>query len=676
MENAISRRTFLAGAAAVGAMGVLGGCSTSPSSSAAGGAAAGTYNPGTYSCEAMGLGRVNVEVTFDAESITDIAIDTINETHWGMDAAPILKETILNEQNTAVDAVSGATLTSNAVKKAVSNCIDQAMGAQEQLAADDLVSPIEAAETPDQWDYEADVVIVGASTGGLIAAGRLAEAGLDVIVLEKESDVGGCGRISSCIQVYGGVAGAFDEDPNVGFFGTPYHDMDVVDWFMRRCQWTADANLLLNTAISLRETTQWWMDNYKQLCTPHAGGWWVFGSNPPSTGANRPLIDFERTYAEDFGTQILFETYAENLVMDNGTCIGCVATGPDGKTLYIKGKKAVVLGGEGMQRNHAMIEKYEGLLAATHGAMAKGTGHLVRLGQGAGADMAGMGSFGTNDMHPVVKMADRDENLMPMSTSVNNPFLTLFRLPWLRVDKHCDRLPLVTTEVTLKTQGYLGDNSEPVHYSAAEELSRGGSYIIFDDNWMENYQLFADSDNGGHYNNSITSIGEERDPYFFQPEWQDAADTIEEARQGAIDKGLVKVADTIEELAEMLELDPAELSETVKQWNEAAEKGEDDPVYHTDIKAMRPIVKAPFYGVFSTPCAYGTYAGLKVTPKMEVVNTDGDVIPGLYATFMTAGGLAGQNQVAQCCMGDQFGSMSASGWNVAKAILGEDYVQI
>lgn len=676
MENSISRRSFVAGAAAVGAMGVLGGCSNNAPLSETGAAAAGTYAPGTYSCEAMGLGRVNVEVTFDAERITDIATSTMNETHWGMDAAPILEDVILNEQSPAVDSISGATLTSNAIRKAVNNCIDQATGVCEQLAVDDLVSPIETVEPPTSWDYEADVVIVGAGGGAVLTAARLAEEGLDVIIVEKENDVGGCGRISSCIQVYGGVAGAFDEDPNVGFFGTPYHDQDVVDWFMRRCEWTADANLLLNTAISLRETTQWWMDNYQQLCTPHNGGWWVYGCNPPATGANRPLIDFERAYAEDFGAQILFETHAENLVMDNGTCVGCVATGPDGKTLYIKGKKAVVLGGEGMQRNHAMIEKYEGLLAVTHGAMAKGTGHLVRMGQGAGADMAGLGSFGTNDMHPVTKMEDRNENLMPMSTSVNNPFLTLFRLPWLRVDKHCDRLALPTTETILKTQGCAGDVSEPVHYSAAEELSRGGSYIIFDDNWMENYQLFADVDTGGHYNNSISSLGQERDPYFYQPEWQDNADTIEEARQNAIDKGLVKVADTIEELAGMLELDPVKLSEAIKQWNEAAEKGEDAEVYHTDPQAMRPIIKAPFYGVFSTPCAYGTYAGLKVTPKMEVVNTDGDVIPGLYATFMTAGGLAGQNQVAQCCMGDQIGSMHASGWNVAKAILGEDYVQI
>lgn len=680
MENAISRRTFLAGAAAVGAMSVLGGCSNSPLPSSAG-SANGTYAAGTYSCESMGIGRVNVEVTFDADTITDIVIDTTTETKWGMNAAPVLRENILAAQSADVDAVSGATLTSNAVRKAVSNCIEQATGAQEQLPVDDLITPIDAIPEPDSWDYEADVVIVGASGGGLLAAGRLAEAGLDVIIVEKENDVGGCGRTTSCIQVYGGVAGTLADDPNVGFFGTPYHDMDVVDWFMRRCQWTADASLLLNTAICLRETSQWWKDNYEYMFYPYTagiGGWWIFGNidTPAGNGSNRRLIDFERGYAEEQGAKIMFQTTAERLVMKDGECLGCSATIADGSTITLKGNKAVVLAGEGMQRNHVMIKEYEGLLAESYGAMAKGTGYLIRMGQGAGADMAGFGSFGSNDIHPVLPHFDRDNNLMPMNTSINNQFLTMFRLPWFRIDKHCERLALPTEMAILKTQGLMGDISEPVHYSAAEELSRGGSYIVFDANWKEHFKACEGLDTGGHYNSYVTIEEVERDPYFFQPEWQDDTHSLEEAQQYCLDMGIVKMADTIEELAEKLELDPAKFIEAIDKWNAAVEKGEDDPVYHYDINFMRPIVEPPFYGAFSTPCAYGTYAGLKVTPKMEVVNTDGDVIPGLYATFMTAGGLAGQDQVAQCCMGDQFGSMHASAWNVSKAILDEDYVQI
>lgn len=76
-----------------------------------------------------------------------------------------------------------------------------------------------------------------------------------------------------------------------------------------------------------------------------------------------------------------------------------------------------------------------------------------------------------------------------------------------------------------------------------------------------------------------------------------------------------------------------------------------------------------------TPGLYATFAGLKVTGKNEVISTEGKVIPGLYAAFHTAGGIAGEHQHL-CPVGDQIGSMCASGYNIAKALLGEEWVMI
>lgn len=92
------------------------------------GCSAGTYTPGTYSAEAVGFGgKLTVEVTFSEDALTDVAVTEHNETPDLADAA--LEETpaaILEAQSWDVDSVSGATLSSEAIKSAVRDCIEQA----------------------------------------------------------------------------------------------------------------------------------------------------------------------------------------------------------------------------------------------------------------------------------------------------------------------------------------------------------------------------------------------------------------------------------------------------------------------------------------------------------------------------------------------------------------------
>lgn len=90
---------------------------------------------------------------------------------------------------------------------------------------------------------------------------------------------------------------------------------------------------------------------------------------------------------------------------------------------------------------------------------------------------------------------------------------------------------------------------------------------------------------------------------------------------------------------------------------------------------MTKAEKGPFYAARITPGLYASFAGLKVSPKNEVVDTEGNVIPGLYAAFHTAGGIAGESQV-MCPMGDQIGSMMASGYDISKALLGESWEMV
>ena len=130
MAKMIRRRDFRKGTAAgmlsIAAAGVLG-----PGAVTAAAEEGGKYTPGTYTGTAQGLeSEVTVTMTFDETSITDVVIDVSGETQGiGADIGDTMKEAILSAQSAQVDAVSGASITSNAVKTAAADCIAQAQGA-------------------------------------------------------------------------------------------------------------------------------------------------------------------------------------------------------------------------------------------------------------------------------------------------------------------------------------------------------------------------------------------------------------------------------------------------------------------------------------------------------------------------------------------------------------------
>ena len=127
----ISRKGFLKVAAAAAMSGVTAGAlaacnSASSSGTAASASGDAVYTPGTYTGTATGIGEVKVTMTFSETAITDVVIDASNETESiGGVAAPTLQDAIMAAQNAEIDNVSGATVTTNAVKKAAASCIEQ-----------------------------------------------------------------------------------------------------------------------------------------------------------------------------------------------------------------------------------------------------------------------------------------------------------------------------------------------------------------------------------------------------------------------------------------------------------------------------------------------------------------------------------------------------------------------
>ena len=262
----ISRKSFLKVAAAAAMSGVTAGAlaacnsagSTSTAASASGDA---IYTPGTYTGTATGIGEVKVTMTFSETAITEVVVDTSNETeNIGGVAAPTLQEALMAAQSAEVDNISGATVTTNAVKEAAASCIQQAMGVKTDApAADDT-----AADTGDDWlgeepDVQAsetqdfDVVIIGAGLSGICAARAAAEEGAKVAIVEKSSSFncrsGEYALLNGTLNKRWGRENIVDEDV-------------VVNRLMRECTYRNKRSILKKWASHAHEVMDWFIEAY------------------------------------------------------------------------------------------------------------------------------------------------------------------------------------------------------------------------------------------------------------------------------------------------------------------------------------------------------------------------------------------------------------------------------
>lgn len=148
-----------------------------------------TYTAGTYEGTAMGMnGPVTLEVTFSNDAITDIKVKSSKETaHVGDPAFPIMFADAIEANGSGIDAVSGATFTSLAVKNALTDAAKKANASKIEEFKKNKV--VHKAQKPIEETY--DVVIVGAGGAGIAAAAQAVQNGETVLVIEKNAEVGG-----------------------------------------------------------------------------------------------------------------------------------------------------------------------------------------------------------------------------------------------------------------------------------------------------------------------------------------------------------------------------------------------------------------------------------------------------------------------------------------------------
>lgn len=290
---------------------------------------------------------------------------------------------------------------------------------------------------------------------------------------------------------------------------------------------------------------------------------------------------------------------AEELIRENGRVVG-VKVMHDGTPKILRARRGVILASGGFEKNEDMRRRYLG--EPTRAGWSAGSpgnnGDMIRVAQDLGADTAFMdeawwGPTITIPGEPQARMLIIEKNL---------PGCIL-------VNKAGQRFVNESSSYTKVIRGM-----QSAHHESGNTIP---AHLIFDATYRQRYPMGPLL------------------PSPFQPDWMVPKVVWQE----------IKRADSIAELARMLEVDPAGLEETVKRFNEYAKQGKDldfqrgDAEYDRyygdhDVKpnpCLGPIVKPPFYGVRVYPGDLGTKGGIKTNTQAQAVTADGTAIPGLYA---------------------------------------------
>ena len=401
------------------------------------GAMALAYTEGTYTATAQGNnGPVTVSVTFSADAITDVTVVEHSETA-GLSDRPIaeIPAAIVENQSLAVDTVSGATNSSNAILTAVADCVAQAGGDVEALKA-------VAVEKAPVEDVEAtyDVVVLGGGGAGLTASITAAQNGAKVILVEKAGSLGGntliagqgfnacdperqantemsealLGQLKSYLDLDPADFGAFAEvletvkgqindyiaSGSTTLFDSP--ELHMLHTYMGGKRTGLDGTVIepdlelaRTFATNALDALEWaesigaqWNDTTSTIL----GAMW-----PRSHGlANGNVITILTDAAKANGVEIVTDTRANELIVENGKVVGVKATTSEGANVTLHANSGVVLATGGFSANAPMVVEYNNYWPGLSDTMPSTnaptiTGDGIVMAKAVGADLVGMG---------------------------------------------------------------------------------------------------------------------------------------------------------------------------------------------------------------------------------------------------------------------------------------------
>lgn len=584
---------------------------------------AGLYKPGTYTATETGYNTevpMEVAVTVSKDKIEKIEVTKHEETDGiGSSVIEKMPEKIIEAQSTEVDAFTGATETSKALIAAVNACLKEAL----------VNAPAETG-----GDREVDVVVIGAGGAGMSAAIAASDAGSSVLILEKNEIVGG-----NTTRATGGLNAA----------KTPYQDANE----MSQGEYDAIAKKL--------ETVKEKYPDLEELAATVEKQVEDYKANPEG------YFDSEELFLLDTlvgGKDLNDKELAKTLVSNAKDAIEWL------KTFDMDITSVGAFGGASVKRIHRpevdgktvpvgsyLVPRLEKVLKDKNIEILFGTpatellveeGKVVGVKAGdltvrAKSVVIATGGFGAN----LEKVAEIKPELKGFVTT-NVASITGDGI-WMAQAIGADVVdidqiqihPTVEQETaSLITEGVRGDGAILVNQdgkrfvdevgtrdvvSAAEIAQDGGfGYLIFDENMVDKSNVL----------------------------------------KKYIEKGFTTQGETYEELAKALGIPEDNFAATMETWNQAVANKKDDEFGRTAF--TEPLAKAPYYAIKVSPGVHHTMGGVKINPNGEVIGTDGNVIPNLFAAGEVTGGVHGGNRLGGNAVTDIIVFGRIAGENAAK----------
>ena len=644
----ISRKGFLKVAAAAAMSGVtasaLAACNAGSSSSAAASTGEAIYTPGTYTGTATGIGEVKVTMTFSETAITDVVIDASNETESiGGVAAPTLKDALMAAQSTEIDNISGATITTNAVKKAAASCIEQAMGvhtaggdtAASSSDEDWLGTEPEIDESKVAKTVDVDVAVVGCGIAGVAACRSVAEDGGLVAAFEK-ADGPQC-RSGEYAVINGKVQAKWGRDT-----WTREQIDDIIDSHMVESTYRCKRSIMSKWAHNIGETFDWWVEANPDLYyaettrsaipdesadnfiipifypLPEHYDWKQerFPCYPTSVEFKpdqHVTVEANMQKAIDTGNvQTFYGCFVEKLIMENGRCVGLYARdAATGEYIKCNASKGVILSTGDYSQNTKMLKHFcpevieNNIQCLFTNVDVEGNftnqGDGIQLGMWAGAQVQ-------QSHAPMIHHMGGGADLAGVGVMGNAGFLNL----------------------DLNGKRFMNEDLPGQQLENQIELQKNReSWQIFDSNWPEQlpympaahggacyYEDYASEDEGPKNNTTYRNY---KSPYQLE---------------AAVADGRAVKADTLEELvAKIYPDDPAAQQtalDSIQRYNELAKAGYDED-FHKPASRMWAVENGPFYAdKFTTALLLVCIGGLESDEDCHTFDADRNVIPGLY----------------------------------------------
>ena len=557
------------------------------------GSAFAAMTDGTYTGEGKGRnGTITVEVTVKAGKLDAVKVVKHTETVGISDAAVTdFPKAIVAAQSTAVDAVAGATMTSEGIRAAVAQAIQKAGGDPAQFAA----AVVKKKAAKKLVKEKADIVVVGAGGSGISAAVKAETLGANVILIEKMPVIGGATALNAGTLIATGskyqreVMKETKDSPELA-----YKDIFTVGKNRN------DPTLVKMVTERVGGVVDWLIYDMKIPYGPAA-------TQYPDHSANRQLgvtgrsVNYLNLMREKFlgmGGKLMLQTRAQELIRDDtGKVVGVRATDKDGNTVELT-SKAVILASGGYGAVKSMLPKemsnyvFYGLDSET------GDGYKMATDIGAGTinlDLVKMYPQGVETVpgHGLAATASSTDTMKKSGAIYVN------KLGQRYVDENA-------------ALGVLTDKTvaQPDHIA----------YIVMDAKAWKEYVRKSLEDK-------------------LVPNEETLMTWTKIVNNG---RPVMAVSDNLADAAKTMGVDPEGLAKTVAHWNDMVKAGKD-----TDFnrKITGGLGEGPYYIVEQKVRYQTTLGGLKADADLRILDKAGKPIPGLYGAGCVVGGANGADSL-------------------------------